>query len=432
MELIGTITIFGTGMNEDCGSLQTDDGGSYGFNLSNVDDELYNLLTDGGTDVSSIRKVAFTPDKYRTRWGAEKDIARNMHLEKAPENIVEEFKETPSTETDDGWKVLLTADEQISHMASQGVAFGPSDHEAAVRYLEFRNNYFRVRSFRSGFKRTISDRSKAFADLSFTTLAELSDIDAMVRETFLHLTLDIERAAKMELLRKAEEAEGDPYALVEDFLDAEAEKEADAKENGERYNGIDIAKLEESRRKDPYVGGLIDRYSEEGYPLWAFLELISFGNFNYLYMFSAKRFDDYDMEDNFYLLQVVKNLRNACAHGNCILNDLGLTSERQKINRRVLSMVRSLGGVNTNEALQLMNNRKVHQLVTTLYAHSRLCPSEQRSVRKTELDTLVNRFNSQIDAYESGRNTQILRFIRLFGEVVKKLYPEENGTCPPM
>ena len=205
MELIGTITIFGTGMNGDCGSLQTDDGGSFGFNLSNVDDELYKLLADCDTDVSSIGKVAFTPDKYRTRWGAEKDIARNMHLEKAPESVAEELKETPSTETDDGWKVLLTTDEQISHMASQGVAFGPSDHEAAIRYLEFRNNYFRVRSFRSGFKRTVSDGSKVFEDLSFTTLAELSDIDAIVRETFLHLTLDIERAAKMELLRKADE-----------------------------------------------------------------------------------------------------------------------------------------------------------------------------------------------------------------------------------
>ena len=432
MELIGTITIFGTGMNGDCGSLQTDNGGSFGFNLSNVDNELYKLLTDGDTDVSSIGKVAFTPDKYRTRWGAEKDIARNMHLEKVPESVAKEIKETPSTETDDGWKVLLTTDEQISHMASQGVAFGPSDYEAAIRYLEFRSNYFRVRSFRSGFKRTVSDGSKVFENLSFTTLVELSDIDAMVRETFLHLTLDIERAAKMELLRKAEEAEEDPYTLVEDFLDAEAEKEAHAEENGGRYNGIDVAKLEESRCKDPYVGGLIDRYSEEGYPLWAFLELISFGNFNYLYMFSAKRFDDHDMEDSFYLLQVVKNLRNACAHGNCILNDLGLTSERQKINRRVLSMIRSLDSVNTNEALQLMNNRKVHQLVTTIYAHSFLCPFEQRDIRKAELDALVNRLNSQIDAYESGRNTQILRFIRLFDGVVRKLYPKENGTCPPM
>ena len=430
MELVGTITLFGTGMNGDCGSLQTDDGDSYGFNLSNVDDELYDLLTDGNTNVSSIGRVSFTPGKYQTRWGGEKDIARNMHLEKALENTVENSETPPTTETDEGWKTLLTANEQISHMASQGVLFDPDNREAAIRFLEFRNNYFRVRSFRSGFKRIDSSGEKQFADLSFGTLAELSNLDAMVRETFLHLTLDIERAAKMELLRKAEELEDDPYALVDDFLEAEAEKETTAKENGEHYNGIDLEKLEKSRSKDPYVGGLIDRYSDGGYPLWAFLELISFGNFNYLYMFSAKRFDDYDMEDNFYLLQVVKNLRNACAHGNCILNDLGLTSERQKINRRVLAMVRSLDGVNTNEALQLMNNRKVHQLVTTLYAHSCLCPVEQRNARKAELDALVSRFGGQIDAYERGRNTQIMRFIRLFDEVVGKLYPPENGTCP--
>ena len=372
----------------------------------------------------------FTPGKYQTRWGGEKDIARNMHLEKTPENTGEDSETPPSTETDEGWKTLLTANEQISHMASQGVLFDSDNRETAIRFLEFRNNYFRVRSFRSGFKRIESNGKKRFADLSFGTLAEFSNLDAMVRETFLHLTLDIEHAAKMELLRKAEELEDDPYALVDDFLEAEAEKEAAAKENGEYYNGIDLEKLEKSRSKDPYVGGLIDRYSDGGYPLWAFLELISFGNFNYLYMFSAKRFDDYDMEDNFYLLQVVKNLRNACAHGNCILNDLGLTSERQKINRRVLAMVRSLDGVNTNEALQLMNNRKVHKLVTTLYAHSCLCPVEQRNARKAELDALVSRFGGQIDAYERGRNTQIMRFIRLFDEVVGKLYPPENGTCP--
>lgn len=75
-------------------------------------------------------------------------------------------------------------------------------------------------------------------------------------------------------------------------------------------------------QEQPYTGGLIARYADLGFPAWAFIEVVSFGSFLYFYKFCAKRFNDREMLNEFYIFQAVKSLRNACAHNNCILNNL--------------------------------------------------------------------------------------------------------------
>lgn len=66
----------------------------------------------------------------------------------------------------------------------------------------------------------------------------------------------------------------------------------------------------------------IAKYVDFDFPAWTFIEVVSFGSFLYFYKLSARRFNDREMLNEFYILQAVKSLRNACAHNNCILNNL--------------------------------------------------------------------------------------------------------------
>jgi len=74
-------------------------------------------------------------------------------------------------------------------------------------------------------------------------------------------------------------------------------------------------------RRSVYCGDLIDKYDGR-YPIWVFIEVISFGRLVSFYDFCANRFSDMSMKNNFYRLLTCKEIRNASAHSNCILNDL--------------------------------------------------------------------------------------------------------------
>ena len=52
------------------------------------------------------------------------------------------------------------------------------------------------------------------------------------------------------------------------------------------------------------------------------MEVVAFGTFLSFYKFSSERFRSKTLRDEFYLLQSVKSIRNACAHNNCILNNM--------------------------------------------------------------------------------------------------------------
>lgn len=456
MKSVGKITRFGTGYYGDCGSLEADDGKTYGFNLSNVSEELRDLLIDDPTSISSIKKVTFTPSTYTTRKGVTRDIAKNVCLEKegkvpkesqhsllfydhstdektiynrvvtafpfeaeTNESTVH-FDKALSSEPTENNKSLLSPKEQLIHMESQNIILDLDD-EAILDYFKFHNNYFRVRSFRSGFKRLNSIESRPFVNLNFSSLVELSEIDALVRETLLHLSLDIEQAAKMEILRKAESIESNPYSIVEDFFQDQQEKQDEAEKNGNHFRALTKASFT-TKLRSAYVGGLVKRYGDSRYPIWAFLELISFGNLNYFYMFCAERFKDDKMKTTFFFLQIAKNMRNACAHSNCILNDLGFIRRKEKTPREVKEMLRSLDKLNKEEAFGLMNNPKVNGIITTLYTHSILCTQHAHKLRQLELKNILDRFNLALPLFEKGENKQIIQFISLFNQTVEYLY----------
>lgn len=52
-------------------------------------------------------------------------------------------------------------------------------------------------------------------------------------------------------------------------------------------------------------------------PIWAFLEVMTFGTLLAFYLFCSRRWDDGVMRGEHYILKGVKTVRNCCSHSLC-------------------------------------------------------------------------------------------------------------------
>lgn len=289
-------------------------------------------------------------------------------------------------------KQWLTPHEQVEHLASKGVEFVLQSRADAEEYLRRNNSYFRLRSYRANFtKREEGERAGQYIGLDFAMLVDLAIIDMYLRNELLPLTLDIEHFTKVSLLGVVERNGEDGYAIVQDFLAQYG-----------RGDGTNPA-LDEMNRglSSPYTRGLIGRHPDADYPIWEFFEVIPFGRFSHFVRFCADRFGDKKLRDRFYLLQSVKGLRNACAHNNCIINDMKAGSSSHRA-RNAVNKALSEIGVGKAARKTKMQNERFQQIATTLYLHSHIASRGVIRHRAERLEELVNRMTRHDDYYAPG------------------------------
>lgn len=294
-------------------------------------------------------------------------------------------------------KPWLTPEQQVAHLKSKGVKFQLLSEDEAVEYLSKNNNYFRLRSYRTGFPKVDDGpRRGQYANLDFKMLVDLSIVDMLLRNELLPMTLDIEHFAKVRLLGKIEQAGEDGYDIVADFLAS--------------YDKLDSRGEVVNRTKDeirqgkssPYVAGIVAKYPRFDFPVWAFLELVTFGTFIYFYKFCAERFGDKGMLDEFYLLQSVKCLRNACAHNNCILNDMSSGKPMFKARNAVSVAIGGVPSIGRGQRRSKLSNDRLQQVATTLYVHSRVASEGVHDGRAISLGVFSQRMLKHIDYYKGN------------------------------
>lgn len=313
-------------------------------------------------------------------------------------------------------KPWLTAAEQIDHLKLRGVRFSLMSEGDARVYLEKNSNYFRLRAYRVGFPKVEEGMRKGeYANLDFKMLVDLSIIDMLLRYEMLPLTLDVEHFAKVKLLKRIEIEGEDGYLVVSDFISSYNKKMSS--------DEIDNKIRDEIRQgeKSPYIGGLIRKYNDFGYPAWAFIEVLSFGSFLYFYKFCAHRFDDRKMLDEFYFLQAVKSLRNACAHNNCILNNLCAGMPLHKARYEVMQELSNISGIGPGQRKSKMSNDRMQQIVTTLYAHRKLASQGVAEHRAKSLAIFVKRMNRHLDYYRG--NLQISTGFDYLSKIIDAWFP---------
>ena len=227
-------------------------------------------------------------------------------------------------------KPFLSIDDQVTHLKSKGVTFNLVTEEEAEDYLQNNNNLFKLSSYRKNYEKYIDGPNEGkYIHLDFGYLKDLAIIDMKLRYAIVQLALDIEHYAKLELLRNAENHIEDGYEICEGFI-----KSLDD-------NQYAILKTELSRcSSSEYCKALTLNYSLklpdeksdpiDNLPIWVFLEVIPFGRLVSFFGFCAERYSDKRLKNMFYMLRSCKDIRNACAHSSCILNDLHPSTKKHE------------------------------------------------------------------------------------------------------
>ena len=219
----------------------------------------------------------------------------------------------------------LSIEGQIKHLKEKGIKFEFVSESSALVYLHANNNYFRLRAYRKGFAKNDEGR---YICLDFGCLKDLAIIDMMLRYCLLHMCLDIEHFEKIRLLKIFDESEEDGYQIIQDFRTAEPSATESTFFEAER---------------SAYCKDLYGKFGKDDMPIWAFVEILSFGSFLRFYRFFADRLGNAQMLDQWYRLSAIRGIRNASAHSNCIINDLSPDTNRYIANHAVLRFLSTTG-----------------------------------------------------------------------------------------
>lgn len=289
-------------------------------------------------------------------------------------------------------KPKLSLDGQIEHLKEKGVLFNIMDEAEARDYLGQHNNYFKLTAYRKNYdKHPAGENKDKYINLEFAYLVDIAVIDMQLRYRIVHMALDLEHHTKLQLLRKMDEYNEDGYQVVQDYIDSLDEKQRKIFDSEINRNKGNI-----------YCGDIIAKY-EGAFPIWAFIEIVPFGRLVAFYGFCADRFSDKSMKDTFYRLLTCKEIRNASAHSNCILNNLKAKTAAHSTNAAVTSELMKIKGMNTNFRKNRMSNARIQQVVTLLYTHKDMVESEGIKRSESEdLKKIMERVNKNYDYYNTN------------------------------
>lgn len=286
---------------------------------------------------------------------------------------------------------FLTAKEQVKHSEGKGVQFNDFSKTKAIRYLEENNNYFKLRAFRKNY---IKGEDGKYLHLDFAALVDLAIIDNRLRAILLEMAISIEHFSKVHLLKVLQKSESNGTQVVTDYVNqlTPSFRETLESELDKNKNSL-------------YCGNLYKKYlgNKIYCPVWVFVEMVSFGQYLHFYEFCAKRNQSQNKEllRRLYLMRVVKDLRNACAHNNCIINDLRAQTNRDP-NEEIQKVFASLGfskGVRSKHLKRVA----MYQIITTLYAHKEIVisPGVHKNIA-LKLRDLNDRFYRDRDYSKNG------------------------------
>lgn len=310
---------------------------------------------------------------------------------------------------------MLSVDELIVHMQNKGIVFEKTTVDDAKQYLHKNNNYFKLTSYRKNYpKFTTGSHIGKYEHLDFAFLVELARIDVQLRHVILSMCLDIEHFLKVELIRAIEQDENeDGYSIVLEYIfDSNNLSFSDrAKNAAPRANAI--SHKIDSNSKNPYCGGLIAKYNVD-MPVWAFIEVISFGDFLRFIEFVSQKIG-WELPADIKSLDRVRQIRNAAAHNNCILNDLRPTyDENGKLKWSeplyITSFMKS-AGISKNTMQKKLSNRRFSQIVHLLYVYNKVVISaNSRKLRTEELKELIQNRMTQNQEYFASNQLLVSTF----------------------
>ena len=281
-------------------------------------------------------------------------------------------------------KPKMTAEQLVCKMHDEkGITFDIMSESEAIKYLKEKNNYFRLASYRKNYVKDINNEK--YLNLDFAYLVELSTLDMYLREILFKMTVDIEHDVKIKLLNDiTDNPDEDGYKVVSDYLSG---------------SGSYLFNRFKSQLKASYIGNLIDKYfsfSSDAFicncPIWAFLEIITFGDFikfskwyisSYLNIKMSNKDKEYISE-----LNAVRSLRKACAHNNCLIIDL----KEPKVNNPMPSVSLFVSKIigSRSRRKRWLSIRPIFEFATLLKVHSEVVSDNVKSHNIDEIKIFFN------------------------------------------
>ena len=205
-----------------------------------------------------------------------------------------------------GLKPMLNPEEQVALLKAKGVSFERCGEEQAADALARRGTFVHLASCRRLFQKHASgdDRGK-YVRLDFADLLALDALDDELRKAFLAVSQDVERLAKTSMVTRASRLDDeDGYGIVADFMRAQQRRYRS-------YIERDLSsRMSAGIVGDVYTGRIIGHY-RDAMPVWAFLEVVTFGTALAFCLFCSERWDDAVMREEHYILKGEKGVGNS-------------------------------------------------------------------------------------------------------------------------
>lgn len=285
-------------------------------------------------------------------------------------------------------KPKKSAIELVKDMKTRGITFEWISEEEAIRYLSDDNNYLRTASYRKNYEKYQRGENKGkYLGLDFAFLKELSAIDMHLRRCLLSMCIDLEHAIKLRILNDiVNDPAEDAYRIVDDFLSSSPTvKNSIAGQACKFFTGPLINKYFTIEIKNRGANTI----KKIDCPIWVLLEVLTFGDFIHFYDFYKKRTNK---ESKRNILNSVKDLRNACAHNNCLLADLR-SYNTTKPNRLISTYISEISDIGSNSRKRNLQSRPIFDIVCLLYLQDEvMMPSKFKS----QLNRLSNFINGRM------------------------------------
>lgn len=284
-------------------------------------------------------------------------------------------------------KPKLTSRELVEKLRDKkGVTFKYEKEETAEVFLRDINNYLRTAAYRKNYQKHLSGSLRGkYIDLDFSYLKDLSTIDMHLRYIIMKMCIDIEHALKVFVLKDLEKDNSENgYLIVDSFLND---------------NPFIVTKIA-NNSASPYIGNLVTKYftvqivNNNGKnenkitafdcPVWVLMELLSFGDFIRFYDFyySIKRNRPIDKS----VINLVKSLRNGCAHNNCLIADLN--PKKSTPPAVIARWISQMPNIYQNQRKKRLSCRSVLEFVSMLYVYDKVVSGKVKKHRVEELKGL--------------------------------------------
>ena len=281
---------------------------------------------------------------------------------------------------------FLTPEEQIEHLKNKGITFAHYPESDAKHFLEEHTYLTKISAYRKNYsKHPAGEKAGQYINLDFGYLVELSTIDMHLRYLIITLCLNIEHALKISLLNAAlDSPDEDGYSIVQHFLN----RTPSFKETTER-------KMQQSYCRDLYFN------NESNLNMWVLFEVLSFGDLIRFYKFYYEVHSDQVPPIDKRLLENVRNLRNACAHSNCLIADL---NHKADTNQTLSNYMAQLPWLPKTLRKKYLRKQFTQDFTAFLIAHKILVKSEgiHSSTRKAIRQLFFQRMLRHRDYFDKN------------------------------